>query len=479
MVLFALIGVGLTFTYGVFRSGAGLAEDWYLCGVLLGIVGVTYGLLTPRRKMAPPPTPAFWLLLTGLLGLCCLQIVPIPISIVRIVSPARAKIAEALVPLVGSVESATLSVAPAASFRYLVILFGCTVAFFLARNIAWRSRGRPWRMLAPFVAVAFLEALLGLVQRYWAGNQLAQGTYVNRNHFAGLLEMALPFAAMGAVASLRQEDPEEERGIGQTLKAGGLLAISGVLLAAIVYSLSRMGFLAALAGLLVIGLLWVGMNSRSQRGRLWLGGVGLLVVVAFLFLPTAPLIERFADLASTEEISANTRVEIWRETWQLVRHYPWSGVGLGGYESSFIEYKHVAPLNLVDFAHNDYLQFLAELGVIGFVLLGFLAGRTLVQVFRTASAAGDLNERCFGIAAAGSLTAIGLHSLVDFNLYLPAHMMMVAWIAGAVDPLPPRGWKTKWLGARALRDSEQVPVEGSREPEAPVGVNAEYAIQSA
>jgi O-antigen ligase len=458
MVVFALAGVGLIFSYAVFRSGAGLGEDWYLCGALLGVVSVAYGLVTPRQKMAPAPPVVFCVVLAGLLALCCLQLVPFPISFVETVSPARAALRYALVPIVESLESAPFSLAPAASFRYLVVLTGCAVAFLLARNIAWRSKWRLWRVVAPFVGVAFLQALLGLVQRYGAENPMAQGTYVNRNHFGGLLEMAIPFAVMGAVALWYQHDSDEERGIVQTLKACGLLIVATALLAAIVHSLSRMGFLAALVALLVAGMMWFSMSSTSKRRRLLAVGVGVLVVLGFLFLPTDPLLHRFADLASTDEISANTRVEIWRETWQLIKTHPWLGVGLGGYESTFISHKKVAPLNLVDFAHNDYLQYLAELGVIGFALLGFLAVRTVVQAIRMGSVAEDLDERCFGIAATSSLAAIALHGLVDFNLYVPAHMMMIAWIAGVVDALSSRSQQRR-ASTRERSRPDNVPLE--------------------
>jgi O-antigen ligase len=292
-----------------------------------------------------------------------------------------------------------------------------------------------WLVTAPFVAVAVLEAVLGLVQRYWAGNELAQGTYVNRNHYAGLLEMALPFAVMNAVAVWRRGDQVREGSTGASLKSCALIGVGTVILVAIVHSQSRMGFVAALAGLLIVGALWFGTAAASRSRLLLVAGVTMLVMTAFIFLPTGALIYRFADLATSEEVSADTRAQIWRETWDLVEAYPFLGVGLGGYESGFIEYKRVAPLYLVDYAHNDYLQLLAELGVVGFTLLLLLAGRTLAQAFRIGSLSRDIDGRCFGIAAAGSLGAIALHSFVDFNLYIPAHTMIVAWIGGVVDQI--------------------------------------------
>ena len=232
--------------------------------------------------------------------------------------------------------------------------------------------------------------------------------------------------------------------MGAALKSCALIAVSTVMLVAIVHSQSRMGFVAVLAGLLIAGTLWFG-TERFGPERVGLTGFGLrtrvplvalvalLVFLGFIFLPTDALIHRFADLATSEEVSADTRAQIWRETLGLVEAYPLLGVGLGGYESGFIEYKRVAPLYLVDFAHNDYLQLLAEFGVVGFTLLLLLAGRTLTQAFWVGSVSREIDGRCLGIAAAGSLGAIALHSFVDFNLYIPAHTMMVAWIGGVVD----------------------------------------------
>jgi hypothetical protein len=86
------------------------------------------------------------------------------------------------------------------------------------------------------------------------------------------------------------------------------------------------------------------------------------------------------------------------------------------------------------------------------------------------SVAEDLDERCFGIAATASLAAIALHSFVDFNLYVPAHMMMVAWIAGAVDASWSRS-RERRASTRLRSESEHVPVEAETQYELPVVVD--------
>ncbi len=86
----------------------------------------------------------------------------------------------------------------------------------------------------------------------------------------------------------------------------------------------------------------------------------------------------------------------------------------------------------VNYAHNDYLQFLAELGVFGFAAGVLFAGRVLMVAVRRAVRSWAVDERFLMIACTGSLTAILLHSLVDFNLYMPANAMVLAWVCGIV-----------------------------------------------
>jgi O-antigen ligase len=84
----------------------------------------------------------------------------------------------------------------------------------------------------------------------------------------------------------------------------------------------------------------------------------------------------------------------------------------------------------VDYAHNDYLQVMAELGLLGFIAGLALLLRVLWTVLRAALEERALDVRYRAIACAGAFTAILLHSFVDFNLYMPANAMLLAWIAG-------------------------------------------------
>jgi O-antigen ligase len=191
-----------------------------------------------------------------------------------------------------------------------------------------------------------------------------------------------------------------------------------------------MGFLATIGSLFVMGALAAGGGFSGWKRWIPASVAGVAAVAGFLFLPVDPLISRFASLASSEEITSDTRAVIWRESTQLVEAFPLTGCGLGAYESCFLRYKTVAPMNTVNYAHNDYLQIAAELGIPAFLLGMALVLRVFWSGMRTAESDVGPDERCVALACTGSMAAILLHSFTDFNLYLPANAMLMAWVMG-------------------------------------------------
>jgi O-antigen ligase len=161
--------------------------------------------------------------------------------------------------------------------------------------------------------------------------------------------------------------------------------------------------------------------------------VAALSVSAMIFLPTDPLIARFSDLATMDDMTSDTRAQLWKDTAPLIHDYPLLGCGLGAYESCFLKYKTVAPMNTADFAHNDYVQVLAEMGVLGFAAGFVFVFRLLAGSGRNVLYAQSVDERYRAIACVASFTAILLHSLVDFNMYIQANAFEFAWIAGVAS----------------------------------------------
>ena len=372
------------------------------------------------------------------------QLIPLPDALLRILSPARAELASGLAPVVADSGFAGLSVLPSATLSHLVRVCSCAVIFLLLRQLTWSRSERPWIFAAPIITLASFEAALGVVQHAIGGPEvIASGTYVNRNHFSGLLEMALPFAVLYPVAVLRRSRSRRHSPLLPAVKASSVLILAALMLIGILFSLSRMGFVAALCAAALVGLLALARPTTTRR-KSW-AGIRLVPVVAlvvglgvlsFVFLPSDRLVNRFAEIASTEEITAQGRLELWSDTWELISAYPLFGCGLGAYEPAMLKYNASHPLVRTDYAHNDYLQLLAELGAVGFLIAAALAITVLSRALRAASAVAEHDGRYLALACVGAMAAILIHSLVDFNLYMPANAMVLAWIAGISAGLP-------------------------------------------
>jgi O-antigen ligase len=369
------------------------------------------------------------LLFAILLGI--LQIVRIPISWIQFISPHRAAELAVATPVIGPVSSASLSAVPGASKDALLILAGYVLVYLITADLRRRLRKGYWLLVGPIILIAALEAVLGILQ-YSGGADAGVGTYVNRNHFAGLLEMSLPLAVMLGVHLLtRETDRGSQAAISPGILASGLFAVSALILVSIVDSHSRMGFLSVLSALLLMGVVGVLRHYSEERAAWrWLAVFGLLAtfVLAFVFLSSDKLIGRFSVMTVANELSNDTRREIWHETVPLIKDYAVTGCGLGAYESCFFPYKFVAPGHIVDYAHNDYLQVMAELGVPAFICL--LAVFVLDYANALRRTGRSTSSRHLALACAGSLTAILIHSSADFNLYIPANGMLAAWVAG-------------------------------------------------
>jgi O-antigen ligase len=415
-------GYAIVFAAGpVAQSHGDLRTKGLISILLAGILG---GLFCFTIKSSPPLGAGLDTLIFLLPAYGFFQVIPLPLRAVRFLSPARAELADSLNALLPASPWVPLSAAPSATFYHSLLLAACAIVFIVISRLSARLILRPWLVMLPLIFMAAGEAVIGLLQVASAPDAIATGTYPVRNHFAGFLEMLLPFAALYPFAALSHRPPDVRHQVAPAIRACFGLIVSALLLAAIVLSLSRMGFITAL--LSMVSVIIVATSYGRPRRTISLIAAGVLVAALFalLFVPSARLVTRFGDMQK----NAESRTPL-RESLHLAAAYPLFGCGLGAYEPAFLKYKRSEPGLNQDYAHNDYLQYLAELGI-----LGFLAAAVPISmiVIRLAQACRDPRPalRLLSLASAGSLLAIALHSFVDFNLYVPANMLILAWILG-------------------------------------------------
>jgi O-antigen ligase len=394
-----------------------------ICCLLAGVLAVLYWLVA-RPACQFGSKMESWSILIPIYAFC--QVIPLPLRMVRLLSPARAKLAESLQPITHSVRWVPISSVPSATLYHCLLFSACTCVFLVIYDLSKRFSSSPWIVALPLIFAGAAQAGIGLLQSNASPDNIATGTFMIRNHYAGFLAMILPFAAAIPFAVL----PDRERSLDSHQTARIFVAfcgltVSALLAAAIISSLSRMGFAAALTAVVFIAIVGLNHVLWLPKRRLMAAGVLVITLVLVVALPSAKLVSRFADL----EEYGNDRWPAWRDTSKLIETYPVFGCGLGAYESAFVEFKTSAPAATQDYAHNDYLQYLAEMGVVGFAIVLFPLA-TIIFRLRFGLRQRQPDRWALALACAGSLLAIGLHSFVDFNLYVPANMFTLAWILG-------------------------------------------------
>lgn len=427
-----LAGYAVVLTCAVVARGGVYPFDWAVCaGALAGLTMVSeFG----RSAAIPPLGRPLGVALVSLFVLVLLQAIPLPLALIGVLSPARAEIVRATAPIAGQARFAAVSNVPNETLQALSQLGGFILTVVIVRRLAAAFKGRPWIAALPLILIALFEAVLGLIQTAIPldGSSVSRGTYANRNHYAGLLELALPLVV--ALVTYRLSADRESSADRFYLVGCSLLVTATTILAAILLSFSRMGFVAALFGLATAAVAALG-GRLSRRARwIWSGAMAGTVALAFVLLPTTLWLSRFAELAGGS-ISGDTRVRIWHDTVRLAGAYPLTGCGARAFQSSFYAWQTVPGTETINFAHCDYLQALAELGIPGFVLVIMVVVFTVACCIKAAGAAASCVERFLAAGCLGSLAAILVHSLVDFNMYVPVNAMAAASVLGIAQAL--------------------------------------------
>lgn len=431
----ALAFLATSLAYSVFQYGGVVPATWNVSLLIVGVVAVIYWQSDSPGRVPPSSAPWRWALML-FPAYVALQTLPLPLFVLRIVSPARAGVLASLGYLMKPVHWGTISVTPETTFLYLFRVIGYTLTFLLVLNIAGRMSGhRPWAPVIPLIGIAGIEAAWGLLQN--TREAPVQGSYVTKNTFAGLLEMVLPLALAYGIALVDGIRSSRASGSLRVMKTGVVWAIAILILTGLLYSMSKMGVVAGLGGLFAMGALAAITRLRTWKRWLAVGGIAALLLFVFVFIAPESLVGRFGGLVAEGQPAGEGRWPIWIDTLHLIAAYPLFGSGLGTYETAFLKYQTSVVDRVFTFAHNDYLELAAELGAAGLLILA-AALPICARAFRAAEHGRDRNTCYLGMGCAGAITAIALHSLTDFNWYIPANAMLLAWILGISAGLPMR-----------------------------------------
>lgn len=317
--------------------------------------------------------------------------------------------------------------APLGEFLLYPTVFALTAA------IACDPRARS-RLVAALITLGAAEAFYGLAQQLAGWQQIlgiekiyyremATGTYVNPNHFAGLLEMVLPLVLAAAAQRWdRAERPGEDT---QRPAAVFFTALALVLAAGVFVSHSRMGLLSAAVGAALTAGIWLARGTGGRRAGALMATV-LAAALLAAWLGPEPVVSRFRSASA----DVGGRLALWQESIALVRARPLLGAGWGAFPLLYTQVQATELDLAVDHAHNDYLELATEFGIPGGALLVALALGVMLRAVRHARRGRPSPSVYQTMGAAGGIAALGVHSLADFNLRLPANALVFATLLG-------------------------------------------------
>lgn len=274
------------------------------------------------------------------------------------------------------------------------------------------------RKLALVVAVfgfayaffAILQSVLSPLKIYGIYEAGAPfGSFVNRHNFAAYMEMAmaLPLGLMF---------------VGAVTKDKRLLYITviGLMGVALLLSGSRGGLVAFIAEIIFLVMLTAGSKGRSRLGLKLALAVLLLgaVVGGAVFVGGETSLTRLAETAATDDLTTG-RSNIWQVTLRVIAGSIPFGAGFGAFGVAYTEHDSMSGLERVEQAHNDYLQLLADGGLVGLIIGAFFLWR-LFLVGREAVGIRNTYRRGIAIGALAGIFAILVHSIFDFVLHTTA-----------------------------------------------------------
>ena len=339
----------------------------------------------------------------------------------------------------------SISADPYSTRLFAIQLFSLTLVVLLLRRYI-SSKARLRTLIYVLIGVGVATALFGIVRQnlqHAPGFVLPAlplgrgfGQFINRNHFALLLEMTLGLT-LGLIVGEK----------GRRRRTLVLLPVAALLWCALIYSNSRGGIIASFCQLLFLLVLLDPVRQSTQRRsdtkeRRFQNITGGVAVRAFLIVCLIGLFafgvswiggERVVSnfqLATTDfsqqemQNNANTsRKEIWSSTWQMFKANPVTGLGFGGYWIGITRYHRASGEITPQQAHNDYLELMASGGVVGCVLIAWFLWIFIGRV-RSSLPSPDPFYRAACLGALTGMFGVVIHSFVDFGIHITINALL-------------------------------------------------------
>ena len=424
---------------------------WSIAEVWVFLICIGLCLIYWRGQLSLTPvllkTKPLMVLMGIWIGLLLLQLLPLPPFIIELLSPTRFENYTAVhsqgqwFPLTENLFASITFFLKSMSY---VLVFIITLLLVNSRE---RVKWLAWALIYSALFQAMYGSIMTLsgleygffVKKYaYIGN--ATGTFINRNHLAGYLNMALAMAIGLLIAGIKKDEVlrtvrQWVRKITQLLlsRKAQLRIYIAVMTVALVLTHSRMGNIAFFISLTVTALLSLWLSSHAKRLMAIL--VISIIVIDVLIVSTWFGLEKVAERLEKTSVETETRYEVAQATLGYWQDYLLFGSGAGTYQYVFPKYRTPDISSFYNHAHNDVLQLASETGLVGILLLVSIVLYSWFTAIRAMALRRDPLSIGLAFAATMGILALSIHSFVDFNHQIPANaatfmvILALAWIA--------------------------------------------------
>ena len=420
-----------------------------------------------------------------IISLIVIQLIPLPPFIVKFVSPHTFEIKKNVYELTSASSNGAnawmnLSLYNYATYKELIKVLSYAALYFIIINTV-RDRNRIKILIYVLVVMGLFQVFYGIAQTYsssqkiwwWTNNYYGgwvTGTYINRNHLGGFLEMVIPLCTGLMIASIKTSrkaggSPDEGAGrrekdriiwkskiVRRRSKSGArdqedsisklkrfrnwissgeerskiiLLIFMGIPLGlGLLLTGSRGGIISFGICMFFMALLFMFKSGYRKYGIVAIC-LCFIILGYGLYVGIEKTVKRFEHLENLYG-----RLEIAKSVIPMIHDFPLLGIGWGNFKYMYPRYapsEYSGPVS-VGYAHNDWVEMTAESGMVGASLFLFALLVYLIRTTRLWFRRSDNFAIGIGAGAIAAVISISIHSFFDFNMHIPANPMALSSI---------------------------------------------------
>lgn len=300
----------------------------------------------------------------------------------------------------------------------------------------------------------YLTEDMALWFRHSPVNSIVVGPYANHNHYAGLMELIFPVVLglflfyrprignTSLIKGIAEIFNQEKANIHILFGAAALLVITSIFV-----SLSR-GAMISSCFSLVLFTFFLLKRKISKGNTTLLIGVIMLTALSIGWFGWDQIFERFARLKNAQGVIYESRLDFWEDTRSIINNYKLTGSGMGTFPHIYPLHRSFKSDRFLSHAHNDYLELLAEGGLIAFLLAASFLLTLFYKTYKVFSKRRDAFSIYLYIGCITAMVSILLHSFTDFNMHIGANGLWFFFIAAIAVSAANTGMRKQSLKTR-------------------------------